>query len=66
MKCLTIQNKGQVSDTIFLNGESILEPVKCSFDAERPCSPNCASCDIFSSMPEKAQCLRGSFIIGSL
>jgi hypothetical protein len=73
MKKLTIQNEGAVSDTIFLNGESILETIQCAFDSERICSPNCAACEV-SCGPIKsgyphvdfARCSRGDFVIGTL
>lgn len=49
---------------IFVNRDG--DTVRCAFDKSADCSPNCAACHIYSSQPEKAYCLRGSFDIGFL
>ena len=52
--------------TIFEHKDKHEEEVICAFDKHTICSPNCAACEVFSTMPEKAQCLRGPFVIGCL
>ncbi len=32
--------------------------VRCAFDNNRNCSPNCAACDIFGSYDDKVDCRR--------
>ena len=66
MKRLTIKYEKTNSSTVFFNKESVPESIECAFNEEKRCSPNCAACEIFSAMPEKAYCLRGNFVIGSL
>ncbi len=73
MKTIHIKNEGITSTTKFTNNNRSLEPVMCAFDANQPCSPNCAACSIThgpvykgSTPTEHAFCERGSFVIGNI
>jgi len=63
---LHVKNVGITSKAFFSKDEKGLDPVECAFDQNRKCTPNCAACKEFSSMPTKARCQRGNFVIGFL
>ena len=64
MKENFIRNLIILDQTRAFRDVDVIRNVKCAYDTERDCFPDCAACDI--KKDNGVWCLRGHFFIGKL